>query len=77
MSKYEKQFAKNVVLTSLIGANTGINPNFMPNIDVSSGGFISDVTAGEQLADSIVTMLKNKHICGPFSIPPFFRYRIN
>ena len=65
------------MLTSLIGANTGINPNFMPNIDVSSGGFISDVTAGEQLADSIVTMLKNKHICGPFSIPPFFRYRIN
>ena len=63
--------------TSKYGVDTGIDHNLLPPIDVSAGGFIDNVDVGEQLADSLATMVKKKFVAGPFPFCPISYARIN
>ena len=63
--------------TSKYGVDTGIDHNLLPPIDVSAGGFIDNVDVGEQLADSLATMVKKKFVAGPFPFCPIAYARIN
>ena len=55
----------------------GIDPRNMLPLDVSDSGFINQQEVGERLADVFVSMLKAKHISGPFKKSPVFYARYN
>ena len=46
-------------------------------MDVSAGGYIENVNVGEQLADSLATMVHKKFVAGPFPFSPISNPRIN
>ena len=70
MSKYELLHAQHVLSTAKFGVNVTMNRKHMKTMDVSGGGFFSDLNIGEQLADTIATGVKKGFIAGPFKASP-------